>query len=57
LDRIRDLLTAEPEVAAVGKVASIYLGPHQLLVTAEVQPLDSISGLRLRCSWPSSAGV
>lgn len=48
LDRIRDLLTAEPEVAAVGKVATVYLGPHQLLVTAEVQPLDSISGLRLR---------
>jgi len=48
LDRIRALLTAEPEVAAVGQVASIYLGPHQLLVTAEVQPQDAISGLRLR---------
>lgn len=30
------------------QVASIYLGPHQLLVTAEIQPLDAISGLRLR---------
>jgi cation diffusion facilitator family transporter len=48
LDRIRDLLAADHEVAAVGKVASIYLGPHQLLVTAEIQPLDAISGLRLR---------
>jgi cation diffusion facilitator family transporter len=47
LDRIRDLL-ADPEVAAVGQVASVYLGPHQLLVTAELQPLDAISGLRLR---------
>ena len=48
LDRIRDLLAADPDVAAVGQVASIYLGPHQLLVTAEIQPLDAISGLRLR---------
>jgi cation diffusion facilitator family transporter len=48
LDRIRDLLAAEPEVAAVGQVASVYVGPHQLLVTAEVQPQDAISGLRLR---------
>jgi cation diffusion facilitator family transporter len=48
LDRIRDLLAAHPEVAAVGQVTSIYLGPHQLLVTAEIQPLDAISGLRLR---------
>ena len=48
LDRIRDLLAAHPEVAAVGQVASVYLGPHQLLVTAEIQPLDAISGLRLR---------
>jgi hypothetical protein len=35
-------------VAAVGQVTSIYLGPHQLLVTAEIQPQDTISGLRLR---------
>jgi cation diffusion facilitator family transporter len=48
LDRIRDLLASDPEVAAVGRVASIYVGPHQLLVTAEIQPLDTISGLRLR---------
>jgi cation diffusion facilitator family transporter len=48
LDRIRDLLAADPEVAAVGQVTSIYLGPHQLLVTAEIQPQDTISGLRLR---------
>jgi cation diffusion facilitator family transporter len=48
LDRIRDLLAADPEVAVVGQVASVYLGPHQLLVTAEIQPLDAISGLRLR---------
>lgn len=47
LDRIRDLLAADSEVAAVGEVATVYLGPHQLLVTAEVQPLDAISGLRL----------
>jgi cation diffusion facilitator family transporter len=48
LARIRDLLAAHPEVTAVGRVASVYLGPHQLLVTAEIQPLDTISGLRLR---------
>jgi len=48
LDRIRDLLATDPEVAAVGQVASVYLGPHQLLVTAEIQPLDAISGRRLR---------
>jgi cation diffusion facilitator family transporter len=48
LDRIRDLLAADPDVAAVGQVASVYLRPHQLLVTAEIQPLDAISGLRLR---------
>jgi cation diffusion facilitator family transporter len=48
LDRIRDLLAANPDVAAVGQVASVYLRPHQLLVTAEIQPLVAISGLRLR---------
>jgi cation diffusion facilitator family transporter len=48
LDRIRDLLVADPEVAAVGQVTSVYVGPHQLLVTAEIQPLDTLSGLRLR---------
>ena len=48
LDRIRDLLAADPEVVAVGQVTSVYVGPHQLLVTAEVQPLDAISSLRLR---------
>ena len=48
LDRIRNLLTADPAVAAVGQVTSVYLGPHQLLVTAEIQPLDAMSGLRLR---------
>ena len=35
-------------MAAVGEVASVYVGPHQLLLTAEIQPLDTISGLRLR---------
>ncbi|HJV05284.1 MAG TPA: cation transporter [Actinomycetota bacterium] len=48
LDRIRGLLAADPEVAAVGQVASVYLGPHQLLVSAEIQPVDTISSLRLR---------
>ena len=48
LDRIRDLLAADPGVAAVGQIASIYIGPHQLLFTAEIQPLDTISGIRLR---------
>jgi hypothetical protein len=28
LDRIRDLLGADPDVAAVGQVASVYVGPH-----------------------------
>jgi hypothetical protein len=41
LDRIRDLLAVDPEVAAVGQVTSVYVGPHQLLVTAEIQPLDT----------------
>ena len=48
LDRIRDLLAAHPEVAGVGKVTSVYVGPHQLLVMAEIEPVDPISGLRLR---------
>ena len=48
LDRIRGLLAADPGVAAVGQIASVYLGPHQLLLTAEIQPVDTISGLRLR---------
>jgi cation diffusion facilitator family transporter len=48
LDRIRDLPAADPEVATVGQVASVYVGPHQLLVTAEIQPRDTISSLRLR---------
>jgi cation diffusion facilitator family transporter len=48
LDRIRELLAADPAVAAVGQVTSVYVGSHQLLVTAEVQPLDTISSLRLR---------
>jgi divalent metal cation (Fe/Co/Zn/Cd) transporter len=48
LDRIRDLLAAHPEVADVGKVASIYVGPHQLVVMAEIQATDSISGTRQR---------
>jgi len=48
LDQIRDLLIAGPGIAAVGKVASIYVGPHRLLVVAEVQPEDAMTGLRLR---------
>ena len=47
LDRIHDLLAANPEVVEVGQVATVYLGPHQLMVAAEVRPLDAISGLRL----------
>lgn len=48
LDRIRGMLAADPDVAAVGQVATVYVGPHQLLLTAEIQPQDTISGLRLR---------
>jgi cation diffusion facilitator family transporter len=48
LDRIRGLLTADPDVAAVGQLASVYLGPHQLLLTAEIQPMDTVTGIRLR---------
>jgi len=48
LDRIRSLLTTDSDVAAVGQIASVYLGPHQLMLTAEIQPVDAISGLRLR---------
>jgi cation diffusion facilitator family transporter len=47
LDRIRGLLAADPAVAAVGQVASVYVGPHQLLLTAEIQPLDTMSGMGL----------
>ena len=47
LDRIRNLLAGAPEIARVGKVASIFVGPHQLLVIAEVLPLDGITGTRL----------
>jgi cation diffusion facilitator family transporter len=48
LDRIRNLLAREPDVAEVGQIATMYIGPHQLLLTAEIQPVDAISGLRLR---------
>ena len=48
LHRIRGRLAADPGVAAVGQVASVYVGPHQLLLTAEIQPVDTVSGLRLR---------
>ena len=48
LDRIRNLLAANPEVTAVGKVISVFVGPHKLLVIAEVQPADSLSGIHLR---------
>jgi len=44
LDRIRDLLAATPEVAGVGKLLSIFVGPHKLLVIAEVQPKEGLSG-------------
>jgi hypothetical protein len=47
LNRIRDLLAADPEVVAVGQVASVYAGPHQLLVMAEFQPSGAVSGPRL----------
>jgi len=43
LDRIRDQLSANPDVAAVGQVASVYVGPHQLLVTAEIEPSETLS--------------
>ena len=48
LDQIRDLLAAHPEVTRVGRVATLYVGPHQLLVTADIQPVDELSGLRQR---------
>ena len=48
LDYIRDVLMAEPEVIRVGRVSTLYIGPHQLLVTAEIQPADELSSLRLR---------
>lgn len=48
LDRIRERLLAHPEVERVGKVATIYVGPHQLLVTAEIEPVDELSGMRVR---------
>ena len=43
-----DSLYAPSQDVPLAEVASVYLGPHQLLVTAEVQPLDAISSLRLR---------
>ena len=43
LDRIRDRLSGNPDVAAVGQVASVYVGPHQLLVTAEIEPSEALS--------------
>ena len=47
LDRIRGKLAANPEIAGVGKVASIFVGPHQLLVIVEVQPQNDMSGIGL----------
>jgi divalent metal cation (Fe/Co/Zn/Cd) transporter len=57
LDRIRDLLVADPEMAAVGPVASVYVGPHQLLVTAEIQRWTPSPACACGSSWPSSAGA
>jgi hypothetical protein len=48
LDRFCGLLATDSDVIAVGQIASIYMGPHRLLLTAEIQPLDTISGIRLR---------
>lgn len=48
LDGIRRLLAADADVVAVGRLASVYVGPHQLVITAEIQPGDEISGVRLR---------
>jgi cation diffusion facilitator family transporter len=48
LDRIRDVLAAHPDVEQVGSTATLYVGPHQLLVTAEIQPVEELSGLRVR---------
>jgi hypothetical protein len=41
LGRIRDLLVTDPEVAAVGQVTSVYVGPHQLLVLVVEQSSES----------------
>ena len=48
LDRIRAVLLAGPRVTAVGPVTGIYVGPRQLLVLAEIQPDNAVSGPDLR---------
>ena len=48
LDRIRAVLLAGPRVVAVGPITGVYVGPRQLLVLAEIQPDDAVSGTDLR---------
>jgi hypothetical protein len=52
LDRIRDLLVADPEVAAVGPVASVYLGPHP----APGHRRDPTAGRHLRAAPAAAPG-
>ena len=47
LRRIYQVLTSDPGVAGVGRVTAIYIGPHRLLVLAEIQPAAGLTAERL----------
>jgi cation diffusion facilitator family transporter len=47
LRRIYQALTSDPGVAGVGRVTAIYIGPHRLLVLAEIQPATGLTADRL----------
>jgi len=40
-------LPSDPGVAGVGRVTAIYIGPHRLLVLAEIQPAAGLTAERL----------
>ena len=47
LRRIYQALTSDPGVAGVGRVTAIYIGPHRLLVLAEIQPAAGLTAEQL----------
>jgi len=47
LRRIYQALTSDPGVAGVGRVTTIYIGPHRLLVLAEIQPAVGLTAEQL----------
>ena len=47
LRRIYRSLTSDSDVAGVGRVTTVYIGPHRMLVLAEIQPAAGLTAERL----------